>query len=389
MANRKLFTLFFIQLFLLGIGGSVVGPLIPILSDSFKVDLDIVGTTLSLNAFGLLVASVFSGILSERFGKKNIFSLGSILFTVSFLSLYFSGNYVLFTISYLVFGISWGTIVINSNSIISDSFNLNRSSIIIRLNIGFLLGAAFAPLIVSGLLFFDISWRYIFLFAASANVVLFILILLLKHESLGNKKSSENFINLLSTNRGLFSSIIIIFCGIISFLHFGMGFSFGAWFTNYFESLNVPVSISSLILSLNLFVFCAGMLLQSSLVSKFSEKKLMQLFSILAFVFLFTSFLVDHLILKVFFLLLFNFSFSGIATIALSLAIKQKPRYSGSINSIINSYGFTGTIIFQYLAGYLSENISASGIFYTSLSALFLLVLFTSILRMYPRRTGK
>ncbi|MEA2015306.1 MAG: MFS transporter [Actinomycetota bacterium] len=389
MANRKLFTLFFIQLFLLGIGGSVVGPLIPILSGSFDIGLDIIGTTLSLNAFGLLVASLFSGILSERFGKKNILSIGSILFTASFLSLYFSGNYVLFTISYLLFGISWGTIVVNSNSIISDCFDSNRSSIIIRLNIGFLLGAAFAPLIVSGVLFFDISWRLIFISIALVNLILFMLIMLFKHDNLGNKKSTENFIILLSTNRGLFTSIIIIFCGIISFLHFGMGFSFGAWFTNYFESLNVPVSISSIILSLNLFVFCAGMLLQSSLVNKFSEKKLMQFFSGCAFIFLFASFLVDHLIIKILFITFFNFSFSGIATIALSLAIKQKPRHSGSITSIINSYGFTGTIIFQYIAGYLSENISASSIFYTSLSALLLLVLFTSILRIYPGRTTK
>lgn len=381
MANQKLFALFFIQLFLLGIGGSVVGPLIPIISESFKVNLDIVGSTLSLNAFGLLIACLFSGILSERFGKKNIFSLGSILFIVSFLGLYFSGNFIFFTLGYLVFGIAWGTIVVNSNSIISDSFELNRSRVIIRLNIGFLLGAAFAPLIVSGILFLNISWRYIFLSLAAANAALLALIFLFKHESLGNKKSGENFIELLSTNRGLLLKPVIIFCGIISFFHFGMGFSFGAWFTNYFESINIPVSISSLVLSLNLFIFCIGMLVQSSLTGKFSEKKLMQFFSIPSFLFLLASFLVSNLPVKILFIALFNFSFSGIATIALTLAIKQKPRYSGSITSIIDSYGFTGTIIFQYLAGYLAENFSASGVFYTSLSALFLIIIFTSILR--------
>jgi len=389
MVNKKLFILFFLKLFFLGIGGSIVGPLIPILSDSFKVSLEMLGTALSLNAFGLLIASVFSGTLSERLGRKNMLISGSILFTASFLGLYFSSNYIFFTISYLLFGLSWGTISINANSIISDSFDLNRSSMIIKLNIGFMLGAAFAPLILSGVLFFNINWRYIFLFVSLANAIIFILILLLKHDNLVNKKISENFIMLFSTNRSLLLNPIIIFCGIISFFHFGLGFSFGAWFTNYFESINVPLNISSLILSLSLFFFCAGMLVQSSLLNKFSEKKLMQAFSIPAFLFLFTSFLLDHLILKVLFILLFDFAFSGIATIALSLAIKQKPRYSGLINSIINSYGLTGTIIFQYLAGYLADNFSASGVFYTSLSALFLLVLFTSILRTFPKRTAK
>lgn len=389
MVGKKIFTLLFIQLFLLGIGSSVVGPLIPILSDSFKVNLDIIGSTLSLNAFGLLVASIFSGIFSERLQKKNMLIAASILFTVSFLSLYFSGNFIYFTISYFVFGLSWSTITINSNSLISDTSDSNRSSVIIRLNIGFLLGCAFAPLIVSGVLFFDISWRYIFLSLALANAILFILMLFLKNVIPGAKKSKDNFPGLLSNNRKLLSNPVIIFCGIISFLHFGLGFSFGAWFTTYFESINVPVSISSLILSLNLFIFCAGMLVQSFLVNKFKEERLMRFFSILAFIFLFTSFISDNLIVKIIFIMLFNFSFSGIGAISLSTGIKQNLRYSGPITGLINSFGFTGTIIFQYIAGYLSENYSASGIFYTSLAALFLMIIFTGVLNSYSGRAAK
>lgn len=383
MARKKIFLLFFIQLFLVGLGGSIVGPLIPILADSFEVNLDIVGSTLSLNAFGLLLASLFSGILLEKFGKKNIFTWSSILFTVSFFSLFFSNNFIYFTLSYIVFGLSWGIISINSVSIISDNFELNRSKTIIRLNIGFLIGAFLAPVLVSGILFLNISWRYIFLFVALINVFLFILILSLKLEGFDNKKSGENFMSLLSTNRRFLSNLIIIFCGIISFLHFGLGFSFGAWFTTYFKSLGVPVTIGSLILSLNLLIFSIGMFVQSSLVGKFNKKRLMQFFSILAFVFLLTSFFLDQLILKIIFILLFNFSFSGIATISLSLGIKQSPRYSGSITSIINSFGFTGVIIFQYTAGYLTENFSSDSIFYISLVALFLLIIFTSILNPY------
>lgn len=383
MANRKLFTLLFIQLFLIGIGGSVVGPLIPILSSSFKVSLDIVGTTLSLNAVGLLLASMFSGILSERLGKKNIVSLGSILFTLSFIGLYLSGNFIYFSISYLLFGLSWGTITLNSNALISDTFELNRGRTIIRLNIGFLLGAAFAPLIVSGILSFNINYRYIFLFLALVNAILFILILLLKHERFNIRKSKEDLLNFFSVYRKFLSNKIIIFCAIVSFLHFGLGFSFGAWFTTYFETINIPVNISSLILSSTLFAFCLGMLLQSSLVDKFNEEKLMRFFAILAFVFLFGAFISDNLILKIIFLILFNFSFSGIAAMSLSTAIKQNPHYSGPITGVINSFGFTGTIIFQYTAGYLSENYSAVGIFYTSLGALVVMNIFAGILNYH------
>jgi len=131
------------------------------------------------------------------------------------------------------------------------------------------------------------------------------------------------------------------------------------------------------------------MLLQSSLVEKFNEEKLMRFFSILAFVFLLSAFIVDNLIIKIIFLILFNFSFSGIAAMSLSTAINQNPRYSGPITGLVNSFGFTGTIIFQYTAGYLSENYSAVGIFYTSLGALVLMIIFAGILNFRSRTMEK
>lgn len=389
MARKKTFLFFYIQFFLLGLGGSIFGPLIPILADGFKVNLDTIGSTLSLSAFGLLLASLFSGILSERSGKRNIFTLGSIFFTVSFLGLYFSSHFIYFTLSYIVFGISWGMVAVNSTSIISDAFHLNRSKIIIRLNTGFLLGSFFAPILVSGILFLNINWRYLFLSVALINVLLFILILSLKLEGLNNKKHKENFISLFTTNRKLLSNLIIILCGIINFLHFGLGFTFGAWFTAYFKNLNVPVTIGSLILSLYLLTFGIGMFVKSSLLTKFNGKKIMQFSSILAFVFLFISFFLDLVTLKIIFIILFSFSFSGIAATSLSMGIKQSPRNSGSIISIINSFGFTGVIIFQYTAGYLSENFSVDSVIYIGLAALFLLAVFTSILSSFYKLDRK
>jgi len=389
MARKKLFIFFFIQLFLLGLGGSIAGPLIPILADGFKVSLDTIGSTFSLNAFGLLLTSLLSGILSERFGKRNIFILGSILYTVSFLGLYLSDSFIYFTLSYIVFGMSWGMLAVNSVSIISDIFHLNRSKIIIRLNMGFLFGAFLAPILVSGILFLNLNWKYLFLSLAIINILLFITVLSFRLEDLHNKKSEENFLSLFTTSRRFLSNSIIILCGIINFLHAGLGFSFGTWFTAYFKNLNVPVPTGSLILSLYLLSFTIGMYIKSTLVARFEDKKLMQYSSILAFVFLFISFFMDRVIFKIIFIMLFGLSFSGIAAASLSMSIKQSPRHSGSITSIINSFSFTGVIIFQYTAGYLSENVSISSVIYISLTAIFLLVVFTSILSSYYKSEKK
>jgi MFS family permease len=375
MAEKKTFPLFFTQFILLGLGASIFGPLIPVLSESFSVDLDKIGATLSLSAFGLLLTSLLTGILSERIGKKTVYIFGNLLFAACFLGLYFSTHFNYFTLSYILFGAAWGIIAVSSTAIISDAFHLIRSKMIMRLNTGFLLGAFIAPLLVSVTLYLNINWRYLFLSVSLLNVLLLISILLLKPEGLHNVKHEDDLRRLLSTNRKLLSNLIIILCGIINFLHLGAGFTFGSWLTTYLKNLNIPVIIGSLILCLYALTFAVGMFIKSFLFSRFSEKKIMQISAILAFVALTIFFFADTLILKTILIILFALSFSGIAAAAVSLGIHQNPRNSGSIISIINSFGFLGVVIFQYTAGYLAENFSVNSVIYICIGALFILII--------------
>jgi FHS family glucose/mannose:H+ symporter-like MFS transporter len=385
MAEKKTFPLFFTQFILLGLGASIFGPLIPVLSESFSVDLDKIGATLSLSAFGLLLTSLFTGILSERIGKKTAYIFGNLLFAACFLGLYFSTHFNYFTLSYILFGAAWGIIAVSSTTIISDAFHLNRSKMIMRLNTGFLLGAFIAPLLVSGTLYLNISWRYLFLSVSVLNILLLVSILLLKPESLHNIKHEDNFRRLLSINRKLLSNLTIILCGIINFMHLGAGLTFGSWLTTYLKNLNIPVIIGSLILCLYALTFAVGMFIKSFLFSRFSEKKIMQISAILAFVALTIFFFADTLILKTILIILFALSFSGIAAAAVSLGIHQNPRNSGSIISIINSFGFLGVVIFQYTAGYLAENFSVNSVIYICIGALFILIIPVSILNYSHR----
>ena len=371
------------QLFITGLGGSIVGPLIPVLAENFDVNLEKIGFTLSLNAFGILIASLFSGIIAERFGKKNILILGNILFIISFLCLYLLNHFIYFAVSYIIFGISWGMIFVNSFSIISDVSQSNISKAIIRLNLGFILGASLAPILVGSILFLSIDWRYLFLSVALINVILLISILSIKIKSLSNKKNGKNFISLFAANRRLLLNLIIILCGIIVFLNYGAGFTFVTWFTTYFKKLNIPLTISSLMLSLYWLFLALGGFIKSILVIKFNEKKVMLFFSILVFTFLFISFFIDWLVLKIVFIFLFGFSITSMSEITMSIGIKQDPQYSGSITSIMMGYAWMGVAIFQYATGFLTEYFSGESLIYICLVALFLSIVFISILSFY------
>jgi len=380
MISKRIFPFFFIQFFILGFGGAIVGPLIPVLADFFKVRLDVIGTILSMNAFGILLATLFSGIIAERFGKKNIFIAGCILLIGSFLSIYFLSYLVLFTTGYVIFGISLGMVQVNAISIISDFYILNKSKMLLRIMTGFSLGSFAVPGIVSMVLLKNISWKYIFLSIALLNT--FLLIIMVTFKILGSEKiqEKENFKNLFIANKKLFLSPIVILCGAISFLHYGTGWAFSSWFTTYFKGQDVPVSTSSFLLSIYLFVFGMGMFLKSFVFTRFDEKKIMQYSSLLAFVFLFVSIFIKQLAVKFILILFFGFSFAAVGALALAAAIKKYKDYSGSLTSIISGYGWTGVVILQYVTGYLTEKISAGSMIYLSLAAIFLMIIFTSLL---------
>jgi len=388
MIKNRLFLFLFSQFFILGLGDCIVSPLIPMLAKNYGVGLEVIGSTLSLNTFGILLTSLFSGILLERFGRKNIFTIGSLLFIATFLSLYFSKYFIFFALSYFVFGLSRGIITINSTTIVVDNSISNKSKRVLRLHLGFMSGAFIAPILVSIILRLNSDWKYLFLLVAFINTILLVSILSIKPEGFSTN-NKENLRSIFFANRMLLSNKIIILCGIINFFDYGFSAIFIAWFTTYWKNLNITLETGSLILSLYLLMNMFGMLTKSSLVTKLGERKVIQLFPILSLALLGISFFIDLLIIKIILILLFGFSFPGIGGISLAMSVKQNTHYSGSITSIQYSFSYSGIIIFHYIAGYLMGNFSLNSIIYIGLAAVFLLIIFTNILNFYYKSEAK
>jgi MFS family permease len=380
--NYKIFILFFVQLVIIGIASNIVGPLIPILSDYFQVNLSLLGFTSSLNAFGILIISIFSGFLSERFGKRRLLIIGNIIFVFSFLGLFFSKSYLFFTICYLIFGFSWGIVYINSVSIINDFYKNNKTKIIILLNLGWMFGTLIGPLFVSGALYFNLNWRYLFIMVIIINLILLFVIIFFKIVYFKYDKKSD-FLNILKANKNFFKNRVFIYCGIIIFFQFGIGNIFQTWLTTYLIKFNIVLQYSSLILSIYMLFFCLGMIFKSFLANKLNEKKIILLFSIFSFIFLICSLIIQQMFIKIIFILLFGFSISAISTTALSISIKNNIKFPSFTTSIMTSFGYLGVVIFQYSVGYLIGRFSYDYLLIFSVAVLLLLILFSILLNIH------
>lgn len=354
----------------------------PVLSEHFEVKLNLLGFTSSLNALGILIVSIFSGILSEKFGKERLFVVGNVIFIFSFLGLFFSNAYILFSIFYLIFGFSWGIVYINSVSIINDFYRNNKTGIIILLNLGWMLGCLVGPLLVSGILHFNLNWKYLFIITIIINIVLLSIIFSSKIINYSNEGES-NFSNILKVNKKFFKNKVNIYCGIIVLLQFGIGNIFQTWLTTYLSKFNIMLQNSSLILSIYMLFFCLGMIFKSFLSNKINERKIILLFSISSFVFLSFSLVVQQTLIKIIFIFLFGFSISAISTTALSISIKNNIQFSSLTTSMMNSFGYFGIVIFQYSVTSLMSKFSPDYLLFFSLAALFLLIIFAMFLYVY------
>ena len=71
---------------------------------------------------------------------------------------------------------------------------------------------------------------------------------------------------------------------------------------------------------------------------------------------------VDNLIAKIILILVFGFGLSAIFTITFSLGIEVNKKYAGSVSGLLMAMAYPGVIVFQYISGYMLENLSANSV---------------------------
>ncbi len=391
MTDRNRATkIFFFQNFRLGISLAILGPIIPIISKYFSVGLDKIGIAIAVNAFFILIASIVTGNLSGIYDKKTIIITGNILTLISFTGIFFSYEFIYFLVSYSVFGIGVGMIFTTTDSVICDLFKEASGKKLLINAVGSISGIATTTFILSGLLYLNLDWKYLFLFVAITDIPLLFFLgrLNLEKSICKETRGIEKIKNIVFINRKILKNAIIISCGIIMFLYSGLSNGFSSWFTTYYMTLNIPVKMSSIFLgSYQISIIC-GMFLKRTLLNRINIGKILFTCSILSFIFLVSSVFIPNLILKTLSICLFGISFGGINSLMVSISISVSYEYSSYISSLIQGFSWSGVILFQYLTGFFSEYFTLSSTIYINSIAVFLLLVSVNLL-IYIKKLKK
>jgi fucose permease len=170
-ASRRAIAICCAVIFLYGTIASLLGTLLPTLSAQFHLSPEQNGYIASVQAIGLMLATLLAGPLMDSKGIKPTLCGGLILMFIGLLALLSASGWPALVMAIFVLGLGSGTVVAAANNLASQVDEQRRASMVNFANVFFGLGGLATPFIAANLLSGN-PMRLAYLVAALALMVL-------------------------------------------------------------------------------------------------------------------------------------------------------------------------------------------------------------------------
>jgi FSR family fosmidomycin resistance protein-like MFS transporter len=368
----------FFWVLIIGSASYLIGPLIPIISKELNVGLDIIGIAVSISVVSKFIATMTTGNLIEIFGYKKVYFIGIVFSIFGIAGMYFASTYTIFLLAFFALALGIGVAHVATLSLVGNYYFKDKTNYLIKLALGNGIAVIVAPLLASLILFIDFDWKYIYIFLLIPQFVIFILLFFLKIPIA--IKKDESVRSLFGVTKKILINPHFIICAVVLLVYSTVKDTFFTWFTSYFTFLDIEVSMSSLILAGYGITSFAGMIIKNALIRKFKERKVLMYGVVIAFIAITGMIFVDNIIIKIILIFIFGFGLSAIFTITFSLGLEVTKKYAGSVSGLLMAMAYPGVIVFQYISGYMLENISANSVLILDAVLVFLLLISVIIL---------
>lgn len=230
-----------------GIIANIIGPLLPAIRTDININYSQGGLLLSGQFVGMLITSLVGGYLMDRFGKRPFMLAGSAMIITGLLgSMAATGFVFLYTLN-LVTGFGYGIYEVGINALCADSSEENKGSDMNFVHFFYGVGAIAAPLLAFISTDYLGSWRYCFLFALAAPVI--VSVILLKYKIEDKKALHANAGSSATDRSNPYKSLFLWTAGLMAFFYVGVEVSTGGWIPAYWSTMlpgsTVPASLTA------------------------------------------------------------------------------------------------------------------------------------------------
>ncbi len=169
-AKWKIFSIVGFALFMSSLDLTIVGTALPAIHRSLHAPINWTAWTITAATLGTVVVMPIAGGISDQFGRKRVFIISAVVFTLSSLACGFAGNIYLLVILRAFQALGGGAFMPSATGIVADSFGENRDRAIAMFTSILPIGAIAGP-VLGGIFVTYWSWRGIFFINIPIGVV--------------------------------------------------------------------------------------------------------------------------------------------------------------------------------------------------------------------------
>jgi fucose permease len=234
-----------------GMIAAMLGTILPDLSERFQLSPSQNGTIASVQALGLILASLAVGPVLDNEGKKVGLIIGLALIAIALFGLPRARGYRSILFLMFLLGLGGGTVVTAANSLVSDVGESHRGIALNLVNLFFGLGGLATPFISANL--FARNWTRLCYTVASLTVVT---LLIQAFTRMPGPGGSGNFV--LGDATSVLGRPLLLLLGLFLFLYIGCEVGVWNWLPRHLIAQGISESQALNILSLG---FALGLLL--------------------------------------------------------------------------------------------------------------------------------
>lgn len=371
----------YLAFLLIGMSFTIYGPTIPFLIEDYRISLGQAGLFITFMAMGRVLSVAFSGVLSDRLGRKALLLTGTGLLTLGLFAVGTLSFYWLAMGFVILAGIGHGMVDTSGSAAILDMYQDNSSRALNLTHMFFGVGCLLGPLISGTLLTLLPSWRIDYYVKGFAGLLIFFMIAACRFVPMDVRTTSRQ-----QHGVPLFSWVLL-FLGLVMFLYSGVGHTLNTWINKYMgDVVQFPVFFAAGSLAVYNLGLTTGRFACGLIGDRIRLNRLILITSLCSLAAICVALFSSSGGIIVVGLGLTGFFFGGLFPAVIAIAGRMMPDRRGTVTGLLIMMAALGSMTIPAVSGFASQGIGLQ----RSMQALpFLVLVLVAVAAALQRSTMK
>lgn len=342
-----------------GVVNSELGPVLPSLVHSFRVDLATAGTIFSAQFAGGLLGSLVSGVAADRWGYRRVLICSTLLMAVGLAGISLAGGWWLILALTGIAGFAFGVTDTLCNAIVAAQAPREGGAALNLLHMFFGVGALTGPLLVGALLTMSVGWRGVFTITGLLAFLCMVLVIAIPipppvHLEKGADRPMMALASVPKRREGSRAHLALLM-GMI-FLFVGMEQITGGWSTTYLNRvLGAHLDVAVRSVALYWAAVTVGRLAASAIALRITNKQLLLGSAVVTVVGLIALASSQGVGLAVVALIVLGLGLAPIYPTIVAVMAHAYPHRFATLAGLLGAAGALGGALFPWLGGAVAQ----------------------------------